>query len=109
MRQEGNLTPDHLPLKTPYSTKIPCVQAVDPAEAATVSSAELALCNISELFMLGIAAVLSDPSFFGLLINISVTAVAGAAAVFTAWALGERVGRVAGGSLMPPGHGAAAA
>ena len=72
---------------------------MDPAEAASVSSAELALCNISELFMLGIAAVLSEPAFFGLLINLSVTAVVGAALVFTGWALGDRVGLIAGGSL----------
>lgn len=75
------------------------MQAVEPSEAASVSSAELALCNISELFMLGMAAILSDPSSFGLLINISVTAVVGAAVVFTAWALSKRVGIIAGGTL----------
>ena len=74
-------------------------QAVHPKEAASVSSAELALCNISELFMLGIAAALSEPHLFGLLVNLSAAAVAGAAVVFSAWALSDRVAETADGSL----------
>lgn len=70
-----------------------------PKEAASVSSAELALCNISELFMLGIAAALSEPHLFGVLVNLSAAAVAGAAVIFSAWALSDRVRETEEGTL----------
>lgn len=49
--------------------------------------------------MLGIAAALSEPHLFGVLVNLSAAAVAGAAVVFTAWALSDRVAEAADGSL----------
>lgn len=76
------------------------MQAVHPKEAASVSSAELALCNISELFMLGIAAALSEPHLFGVLVNLSVAAVAGAAVIFSAWAFSGKVTESDEGSLL---------
>lgn len=76
------------------------LQAVQPKEAASVSSAELALCNVSELFMLGIAAALSEPHLFGLLVNLSAAAVAGAALLFAGWALSDRVTESTEGDLI---------
>ena len=76
------------------------LQAVQPEEAASVSSAEIALCNVSELFMLGIAAAMSEPHLFGLLVNLSAAAVAGAALIFAGWALSDRVAESAEGELL---------
>lgn len=61
------------------------VQAVDPAVVSSVSSAEVSLCSLSELIMLGIAAIASDPSSFGLLVGLSSGTVIAAAVVYTAW------------------------
>ncbi|KAL3150048.1 hypothetical protein ABBQ38_013398 [Trebouxia sp. C0009 RCD-2024] len=59
--------------------------AVDPAVVSSVSSAEVSLCSLSELIMLGIAAIASDPSSFGLLVGLSSGTVIAAAVVYTAW------------------------
>lgn len=61
------------------------MQAVQPKEAASVSSAEVALCSGSELVMLGIAASLAEPASFSLLVNLSAAAVLGAACLYSAW------------------------
>lgn len=61
------------------------MQAVDPAVVSSVSSAEVSLCSLSELIMLGIAAMASDPSSFGLLVGLSSGTVIAAAVVYTAW------------------------
>ena len=61
------------------------MQAVDPAVVSSVSSAEVSLCSLSELIMLGIAAVASDPSNFGLLVALSSGTVIAAAVLYTAW------------------------
>ena len=65
------------------------MQAVDPAVVSSVSSAEVSLCSLSELIMLGIAAIASDPSSFGLLVGLSSGTVIAAAAVYTAWVQGQ--------------------
>lgn len=68
-------------------------QAVEPKEAASVSSAEVALCSGSELAMLGLAAAFSDPASFSLLVSLSAAAVIGAAALYSSWVFcfgGER-------------------
>ena len=87
-------------LKTFLQPLTPILQAVHPKEAATVSSAELALCNISELFMLGIAAAMSEPHLFGVLVNLSAAAVAGAAVTFSVWALSDKVTETEEGGLL---------
>lgn len=46
----------------------------------------MALCNMSELVMLGIAAVWSEPHHFGLLVNLSAVAVSLGTLTFIAWA-----------------------
>lgn len=61
------------------------LQAVDPAVVSSVSSAEVSLCSLSELIMLGIAAIASDPSSFGLLVGLSSGTVIAAAVVYTIW------------------------
>lgn len=61
------------------------VQAIQPKEAASVSSAEWALCSGSELVMLGLAAAFSEPSSFSLLVNLSAGAVLGAACLYSTW------------------------
>lgn len=50
--------------------------------------------------MLGIAAVASEPHLFGLLVNLSAGAVAGAALLFAAWALGSQVSEATDGRLV---------
>ena len=62
------------------------MQAIPPEQAASVGSAEMALCNMSELIMLGIAAVWSEPRHFGLLVNLSAVAVSVGACLFLTWA-----------------------
>ena len=49
--------------------------------------------------MLGIAAALSEPHLFGVLVNLSAAAVVGAAVIFSAWALSDRVAETAEGRL----------
>lgn len=63
------------------------MQAVEPKEAASVSSAEIALCSASELAMLGIAAAFSEPASFTFLVNLSAGAVLGAAVLYSSWVL----------------------
>ena len=65
------------------------VQAVDPSVVSSVSSAEVSLCSLSELVMLGIAAIASDPSSFGLLVGLSSGTVIAAAFVYSAWVHGQ--------------------
>ena len=65
------------------------VQAVDPTVVSSVSSAEVSLCSLSELVMLGIAAIASDPSSFGLLVGLSSGTVIAAAFVYSAWVHGQ--------------------
>lgn len=65
--------------------RLAVLQAVDPAVVSSVSSAEVSLCSLSELIMLGIAAIASDPSSFGLLVGLSSGTVIAAALVYTAW------------------------
>ena len=65
------------------------MQAVDPAVVSSVSSAEVSLCSLSELVMLGIAAIASDPSSFGLLVGLSSGTVIAAAFVYSAWVHGQ--------------------
>ena len=65
------------------------MQAVDPSVVSSVSSAEVSLCSLSELIMLGIAAVASDPHSFGLLVGLSSGTVIAAAAVYSAWVQGQ--------------------
>ena len=60
-------------------------QAIQPKEAASVSSAEVALCSGSELVMLGIAAAFSEPASFSLLVDLSAAAVLSAACLYSAW------------------------
>ena len=74
---------------------------MEPSEAASVSSVEVALCNVSELVMLGIAAAASEPHMFGLLVNLSAGAVAAAALVFSIWVLSGRAATVSDGILVP--------
>lgn len=62
------------------------LQAVPRKIVASVSSAEVSLCSLSELIMLGIAAVASEPSNFGLLVMLSSGTVVAAAVVYTVWA-----------------------
>ncbi len=69
------------------------MQAVDPAVVSSVSSAEVSLCSLSELVMLGIAAIASDPSSFGLLVGLSSGTVIAAAVVYSVWVYGQ-TGRV---------------
>ncbi|PRW39229.1 solute carrier family 40 member chloroplastic [Chlorella sorokiniana] len=61
-------------------------QTVAPREIASASSAEMALCSFSELFMLGIAAVYADPASFPLLVYASFGAVVCANLLFRSWA-----------------------
>lgn len=63
------------------------LQVVRPKEAAAVSSAEGALCNLAEIIMLGIAAALAEPSCFGWLVALSISAVGTAFLTYSAWAL----------------------
>lgn len=77
------------------------MQAVQPREVASVSSAEIALCSCAELAMLGTAAVFSDPSNFGMLVGLSACAVASAWAVFTAWVACFGAERRLRGALAP--------
>ena len=63
-----------------------CLQAVPRNIVASVSSAEVSLCSFSELIMLGIAAVASDPGNFGLLVMLSSGTVVAAAVIFSLWA-----------------------
>ena len=67
------------------TSRLIILQAVDPAVVSSVSSAEVSLCSLSELIMLGIAAIASDPSSFGLLVGLSSGTVIAAAVVYTAW------------------------
>eukprot|EP00884_Botryococcus_braunii_P013074 jgi/Botrbrau1/21768/Bobra.43_1s0158.1 len=60
---------------------------VSPEEAAAVSSAEGALCNLAEIIMLGIAAALVEPACFGWLVGLSISAVGTAFLTYTAWAM----------------------
>ncbi len=68
------------------------MQAVDPAVVSSVSSAEVSLCSLSELVMLGIAAIASDPSSFGLLVGLSSGTVIAAAVVYSVWVYGQTSG-----------------
>jgi hypothetical protein len=68
------------------------MQAVDPAVVSSVSSAEVSLCSLSELVMLGIAAIASDPSSFGLLVGLSSGTVIAAAVVYSVWVYGQTNG-----------------
>ena len=62
------------------------MQAVPRKIVASVSSAEVSLCSLSELIMLGIAAVASEPSNFGLLVMLSSGTVIAAAVIYSVWA-----------------------
>ena len=61
------------------------VQGVDPNVVSSVCSAEVSLCSLSELIMLGIAAIASDPKSFGLLVGLSSGSVIAAAIIYTSW------------------------
>ena len=61
------------------------VQGVDPGVVSSVSSAEVSLCSLSELIMLGIAALASDPKSFGMLVGLSSGSVIAAAILYTSW------------------------
>ena len=61
------------------------VQGVDPDVVSSVSSAEVSLCSLSELIMLGIAALASDPKSFGMLVGLSSGSVIAAALLYTSW------------------------
>lgn len=69
-----------------FKRHVRCLQAVPRKIVASVSSAEVSLCSFSELIMLGIAAVASDPSNFGLLVTLSSATVVAAAVIFSVWA-----------------------
>ena len=62
------------------------MQAVPRKIVASVSSAEVSLCSLSELIMLGIAAVASEPSNFDLLVMLSSGTVVAAAVIYSVWA-----------------------
>ncbi|BDA44279.1 Solute carrier family 40 member 3, chloroplastic [Coccomyxa sp. Obi] len=75
--------------------------AIQPKEAASVSSAEWALCSGSELVMLGLAAAFSEPASFSLLVNLSAASVLGAACLYSTWVFacdGQRTLQAALGS-----------
>jgi hypothetical protein len=61
-------------------------QTVPVRQIASASAAEMALCNFSELFMLGLAAVAVSPTFYRTLVVLSVGAVGGGNILFRRWA-----------------------
>eukprot|EP00887_Chlorella_sp_A99_P005153 scaffold40.g5153.t1 len=61
-------------------------QTVPQREMASASSAEMALCSLSEVVMLAVAASSASPSAYPLLVFGSFAAVAAAALLFAAWA-----------------------
>ncbi|CAG9466317.1 unnamed protein product [Pedinophyceae sp. YPF-701] len=64
-----------------------------------VSSAEAALCSLTELLMLGIASLLSDPANFGRLVVLSGSAVAVSLVIYAAWGLQLRSGEGRAGNV----------
>ena len=76
-------------------------QGVTPREAASVSSAETALCSCAELCMLGTAAAYSSVASFGMLVNLSVAAVIGAWTVYSTWVFGFNAKSRLQGTLDP--------
>ncbi|EFN52807.1 hypothetical protein CHLNCDRAFT_138468 [Chlorella variabilis] len=65
-------------------------QTVAPREIASASSAEMALCSFSEVFMLGIAAVTANPRSFPMLVYASFSAILAANLLFRTWARGAQ-------------------
>ena len=68
-----------------------------------MSSAETALCSCAELCMLGMAAAYSSLASFGMLVNLSVSAVIGAWTIYSTWVFAlDAKGRLQG-TLNPKG------
>jgi iron-regulated transporter 1 len=60
-------------------------QTVSPREVASASSAEMALCSLSELTMLGLAAYVVTPASYSLLVYGSFAAVVASNVLFGRW------------------------
>jgi iron-regulated transporter 1 len=60
-------------------------QTVSPREVASASSAEMALCSLSELIMLGLAAYVITPESYSLLVYGSFAAVLASNALYSWW------------------------
>lgn len=60
-------------------------QTVSPREVASASSAEMALCSLSELTMLGLAAYVITPESYSLLVYGSLAAVLASNALYSWW------------------------